>query len=57
MGIVADHPWKLSPGLNFVDEVEVPNSKSVVHFILVDFNFRWWVTILGMLGDNPGDCG
>ena len=28
---------------------------SVVHFILVDFNFGWWVTILGMVGDHPVD--
>ena len=30
---------------------------SVVHFILVDFNFGWWMTILGMMGDHPGDGG
>ena len=23
----------------------------VVYFILVDYNFGWWVTILGMVGD------
>ena len=26
------------------------NSKSVVHFLLV--NFGWWVTILGLVGDQ-----
>ena len=33
----------------------MPNSKSVVHFLLVDFG--WWVTILGMVGDPLGDGG
>ena len=31
----------------------VPNSKSVVHFLLLDF--EWLVTILWMVGDNSGD--
>ena len=26
----------------------------VVHFILVDFNFGWWVTILVIVADHPG---
>ena len=25
---------------------------SVVHFIVVDFNFGWWVTILGIVADH-----
>ena len=29
----------------------VPNSKSIVHFLLVDFGR--WVTILGMVADHP----
>ena len=33
----------------------MPNSKSVVHFLMVDFG--WLVTILGMVGDHPGDDG
>ena len=44
-----------SPGLNFVSQVYVPNSKSVVHFLMVDFG--WLVTILGMVGNHPGDGG
>ena len=32
-----------------------PNFKSVVLFLLVDFG--WLVTILGMVGDHPGDGG
>ena len=32
----------------------MPNSKSVVHIILVDFNFGWRVTILGIVADHPG---
>ena len=26
-----------------------------MHFLLVDF--EWWVTILGMVGENPWDGG
>ena len=33
----------------------MPNFMSVVLFFLVDFG--WWVTILGMVGDHPGDGG
>ena len=44
-----------SPGLNFVSQVHVQNSKSVVYFPLVDFG--WLVTILGMVGDHLGDGG
>ena len=33
----------------------MPNFKSVVLFLLKDFG--WWVTILGMVGDHPGDGG
>ena len=40
----ADHPWQLSPGLNFFYKVYVPDSKPVVHFRLSDF--AWLVTIL-----------
>ena len=29
----------------------MPNSMSAVHFILVDFDFGWWVTILWMVGE------
>ena len=31
------YPWPLSPGRNVVSLVYVSNSKSVVHFLLVDF--------------------
>ena len=31
----------------------MPNFKSVIHFLLV--YFEWWVTILGNVGDHPGD--
>ena len=56
--MVGDHPWHLSPGASFEYQVKVPNSKSVVHFLLVDFgDFGGWVTILGMAGDHPGECG
>ena len=37
----------------FVRYVYVPNSKSVVHFLLLDFG--WLVTIIWMAGDHPGD--
>ena len=37
LGMAGDHPGDGGWGLNFVSEVFVPNSKSVVHFILVDF--------------------
>ena len=33
----------------------MPNSNSVVHYLLVDFG--WRVTILGMVGDHPVDGG
>ena len=49
--MVADQPWQLSPGLNFV--IYVPNSKSVVHFLLSDFGGL--VTILWIVDDEPGD--
>ena len=45
-GMVADHPWQLSPGVSFVSNVYVPNFMSVVHFLL-------WVTILMLGGDHP----
>ena len=41
--------------LHLVLILYVPNSKSVVHFLMVDFG--WLVTILGMVGDHPGDGG
>ena len=44
-----------SLGLNFVSESYIPNSKSVVQFLLV--YFEWWSTILGMVGDHPVDGG
>ena len=50
--MVADQPWQLSPGLNFL--VYVPKSKSVVHVLLLDFG--WLVTILWMVDDEPGDA-
>ena len=31
--MVVDHPWMLLPGVSFVSKVQVPNSKSVVHFL------------------------
>ena len=45
----------LAPGLNIASKVWVLNSKSLVHFILVDF--RWWVPSLGMVSDHPCDGG
>ena len=45
----------ISTGLNFISYVYVPNSKSIVRFLMVDFG--WLVTILGMVGDHPGDVG
>ena len=45
----------ISTRLNFMSYVYVPNSKSVVHFPLVDLG--WWVTILWMVVDHPGDGG
>ena len=44
-----------SPGLNFVSQFYVPNSKSVGYFLMV--HFGWLVTILGMVVDHPGDGG
>ena len=43
----------ISTGLIFMSYVYVPNSKPVVRFLLVDLG--WWVTILWMIGDHPGD--
>ena len=43
LGMVGDHPWQFSPGVSFVSDVLSPNSKSVVHFLLV--------------GDHPQVCG
>ena len=45
----------ISTGLNFMSYVDVPNSKSVVHFPLVDLG--WWVTIIWMVGDHLRDGG
>ena len=48
----------LSPGVSFANKVDMSNSKSVVHFLLVDFG-KWvtilgmMVTILGMVADHP----
>ena len=50
---MADITWQLSPDLKFGSNPYVPNLKFVVHFLLVDFG--WCVTILGMVGDHPGD--
>ena len=36
-GTAGDHPGDGGLGLNFVSYFYVPNSKSVVHFVLVDF--------------------
>ena len=49
--MVGDHPWQLSPGLSFVSKVSVPNSKSVVYFLLVG-DHPW---VGG--GDHPRDGG
>ena len=35
--MAGDRPGVGGYGVNFVSEVYVPNSKSVVHFLLVDF--------------------
>ena len=35
LGMVGEHPWQLSPGVSFVSNVQMPNSKLVVHFLLV----------------------
>ena len=47
-GKVGDHPWLLSPGLNFVSLVCVPNSKSVVYFIV--HCGRFWLGFLSQQG-------
>ena len=39
-GMVGDHPWKLSPGVSFQSKMYVPNSMSVVHFLLVG-DYPW----------------
>ena len=53
-GMVGDHPWDGGrPFMAVVTWSYVPQSKAVVHFILVDFG--WWLTILGMVDDHPGD--
>ena len=44
--MVGDHPWQLSPGVSFVSNVKVPNSKFVIHLLI-------WVTILRLVGDHP----
>ena len=42
-GMVAHHPWQLLPGFQFCDEVCVPNSKSVVHCLLVGASCHLWL--------------
>ena len=37
LGILGNYPGDGGYGLNIVSYVFVPNSKSVVHFVLVDF--------------------
>ena len=37
LGMLGDYPGDGGEGLNIVSYVFVPNSKSVVHFVLVDF--------------------
>ena len=53
-----DHPGDGADHLhynyfNFVSSSKVPNFYSVVHFLLVDF--EWWMTIIGMVGDHSWD--
>ena len=42
LGIFDDHPWQLAHGLNLASLVYMPNSKSVVHFLLE----RFWCGLL-----------
>ena len=35
LGMEEDHLWQLSPGVSFVSKVQIPNSKNVVHLLLV----------------------
>ena len=49
-----DHP-PAQPPTRPTNPPARPNFKSVVHFLLEDF--RWWVSILGMMGDHPVDVG
>ena len=35
VSMVGVHPWQLSPSVNFLTKVLVPNSKSVGHLLLV----------------------
>ena len=51
--MVGDHPWQLSPRVGFESKVEVPNSVSVLHFLLVGDHPWVGVTILGMVDDHP----
>ena len=43
-GMVADHPWQLSPGLNFAIKsvFQIPSLK--------------YTSFLGMVGDHPWQC-
>ena len=35
LGMVGDYPWQLSPSVSFVSNVLVPNSKALLHLLLV----------------------
>ena len=47
LSMVGDHPWHLSTGASFEYQVKVPNSKSVVNFLLMG-DHPW-------LGGKPSD--
>ena len=61
LGMEEDHLWQLSPGVSFVSKVQMPNSKNVLHFLLVGDHplgggwpsLGWRVTLRGMVGDHP----
>ena len=55
--ILGHHPGDgggLSP-LHLLLILGVKSKCQVSHCLLVDFG--WWLTILGMAGDHPGDSG
>ena len=46
LGKVDDHPKQLLPGVSFVSKVYAPNSKPVVHFLLVDFGEGYFLLLV-----------
>ena len=51
--MVGHHPWQLSPGVSFASIVQVPNSKSVGHLLLVvDHPWVGGLVVVGNLDDH-----